>query len=229
MFKPTYLYVKTHNITGLKYFGKTTAKDPCKYKGSGVYWTRHLEKHGYDVVTEIIGLYTNEQECYDIALKFSIDNNIVKCSNWANLKEETLDGGWDYVNIGGLNIVPREMWSEQGLENNHNGCVKGGVKARDLKLGIHGLTPEQRKENTVLAQEAVFEKYGVKSIFSVLNTDPEFKEKQRNSLKDIGHQQGEKNSQYGKMWITNEIDSTRILKDSPIPDGWIKGRVLKQV
>ena len=23
-FKPTYLYVKTHNVTGLKYFGKTT-------------------------------------------------------------------------------------------------------------------------------------------------------------------------------------------------------------
>lgn len=29
-FLPTYLYIKTHNQTGLKYFGKTT-KDPFKY------------------------------------------------------------------------------------------------------------------------------------------------------------------------------------------------------
>ena len=223
MFKPTYLYVKTHNITGLKYFGKTTAKDPCKYKGSGVYWTRHIEKHGYNVVTEIIGLYTNEQECYDIALKFSIDNNIVKSTNWANLKEESLDGGWDYINSNGLNIVPREIWSEQGLENRHNGCVKSGVKARDLKLGIHALTPEQNKENRLLAQEAVFEKYGVKYIFSVLNKDTEFKEKQRNSLK-VGHQQGEKNSQFGKKWTSIHNDNTRekirIPEGMSIPEGW---------
>ena len=38
--KPTYLYVKQHNKTGLKYFGKTTKKDPLKYKGSGLYWKR---------------------------------------------------------------------------------------------------------------------------------------------------------------------------------------------
>ena len=29
---PTYLYIKEHSITGLKYFGKTTAKNPLKYK-----------------------------------------------------------------------------------------------------------------------------------------------------------------------------------------------------
>jgi hypothetical protein len=42
LFKPTTLYVKTHNITGLKYFGKTT-NDPFKYKGSGKYWLDHLK------------------------------------------------------------------------------------------------------------------------------------------------------------------------------------------
>jgi hypothetical protein len=44
MFKPTFLYIKTHSVTGLKYFGKTT-KDPFRYKGSGVYWVRHLKVH----------------------------------------------------------------------------------------------------------------------------------------------------------------------------------------
>ena len=29
---PTYLYIKQHSITGLKYFGCTTRKDHIKYK-----------------------------------------------------------------------------------------------------------------------------------------------------------------------------------------------------
>ena len=93
MFKPTYLYIKTHNVTGLKYFGKTT-KDPFKYSGSGVYWCRHIKEHGNNVTTEIYGFYTNETKCKDAALQFSQDNNIETDSNWANLKPENgLDGG----------------------------------------------------------------------------------------------------------------------------------------
>lgn len=34
-FVPPWLYIKQHNQTGLKYFGKTIRKDPKKYKGSG--------------------------------------------------------------------------------------------------------------------------------------------------------------------------------------------------
>ena len=98
MFKPTYLYVKTHNLTGLKYFGKTTAKDPYKYKGSGVRWINHLKKHGDNISTEILGYYTNKEECLKFALTFSKENNIIKSKFWANLKEESLDGGFDYIN-----------------------------------------------------------------------------------------------------------------------------------
>ena len=87
------LYVKTHNITGLKYFGKTTKPDPEKYKGSGIYWKKHIKKHGYDVKTEIIGTFDNEELCNGAALKFSIDNNIVESYLWANLRDENgLDG-----------------------------------------------------------------------------------------------------------------------------------------
>lgn len=93
-----HLYVKTHNITGLKYFGKTTSKDPHKYKGSGVRWVNHIEYHGYDVTTEIIGSFCDIDECLEFAVKFSIENNIVESADWANLKLETLDGGFDHIN-----------------------------------------------------------------------------------------------------------------------------------
>jgi len=41
-----------------------------------------------------------------------------------------------------------------------------------------------------------------------------------NSIK----QKGENNSQYGKCWITNEIESKKIYKGDIIPEGWRLGR-----
>ena len=87
-----YLYIKTHNKTGLKYFGKTT-RDPFKYTGSGKYWKKHLDKHGIDISTEIYGIYTDAYKCSIDALEFSKNNNIAKDAAWANLQEENgLDG-----------------------------------------------------------------------------------------------------------------------------------------
>lgn len=65
-----YLYVKTHNITKLKYFGKTK-KDPYIYKGSGKYWLNHIKKHGYDVTTEIIYQSTNLNDIKEKGIYFS--------------------------------------------------------------------------------------------------------------------------------------------------------------
>ena len=87
------LYVKTHNTTGLKYFGKTVNSNPFLYKGSGTYWKWHIKKYGYNVTTEIIGIYDNKEKCLEDALKFSIENNIVESTKWANLILESLDGG----------------------------------------------------------------------------------------------------------------------------------------
>ena len=103
MFKPTYLYVKTHNTTGLKYFGKTCKKDPYKYKGSGTRWNNHLGIHGNNCTTEIIGLFTDREECLRAALEFSVQNDIVVSPEWANLKLESLDGGWDHITTENIN------------------------------------------------------------------------------------------------------------------------------
>ena len=52
--------------------------------------------------------------------------------------------------------------------------------------------------------------------------------KKLKTYKNIKHQQGNKNSQYGMMWITNLKISKRIKKTDTIPEGWVKGRILKQ-
>jgi hypothetical protein len=103
-FKPTFLYVKTHLKTGLKYFGKTSRTDPYKYLGSGLYWLRHCRKHGKAVSTRIVGYYTDEVQCKKAAERFSKRHNIVNAEGpdgkklWANCIPETgTDGGMTRV------------------------------------------------------------------------------------------------------------------------------------
>lgn len=94
-YKPAYLYIKTHNKTGLKYFGKTT-QNPFMYKGSGTLWSAHIIKYGYNVTTELLNdgaPYINELELIKDATEFSIKNNIVESTEWANKRIENGDGG----------------------------------------------------------------------------------------------------------------------------------------
>lgn len=91
-YKPFCLYIKTHNTTGMKYFGYTS-KDPFEYKGSGKYWLRHLSVHGNDVTTKIFAHCKDLDEVSEVGLMFSKQHNIVESSEWANLKEESGTGG----------------------------------------------------------------------------------------------------------------------------------------
>jgi len=92
-FSPTALLVISHNVTGLKYFCKTAdLRNVYNYKGSGLYWKKHLNKHGKDVTVGVMGFYTDYQRCRDAALKFSQENDIVNSDAWANL---VLENGTD--------------------------------------------------------------------------------------------------------------------------------------
>lgn len=105
--KKIYLYVKTHNKTGLKYFGKTERNDPYSYLGSGKHWRRHLRKYGNDIHTEILNVYTDKEKCRVDAINFSIQNNIVESKEWANLVVEMLDGGDTSKTENYINSVPK--------------------------------------------------------------------------------------------------------------------------
>jgi hypothetical protein len=100
--QPTYLYIKRHLKTNLRYFGKTIkvpgTPEFQKYFGSGKRWSNHLKIHGTnDVINElIIGPYTNESELINLALWMSYELDIVNDSNWANLIPEN-----------GINCLPQ--------------------------------------------------------------------------------------------------------------------------
>lgn len=92
-FIPTWLMIKQHRVTGLKYFCKTYIANPVTYKGSGSYWKKHLKKHGKFIDTIWFQLFYDRDEMIEYATKFSIDNNIVESNEWANMIIETgIDG-----------------------------------------------------------------------------------------------------------------------------------------
>ena len=113
-FNPTWLYVKQHNITGLKYFGKTVKSDPNKYLGSGVYWTRHLNEHGENITTVWAQKFTDKESLVEFALQFSKENNIVDSAEWANLKpEDGLMGGNTGITLEGRQELSKKSSSRK--------------------------------------------------------------------------------------------------------------------
>jgi len=133
IFKPTFLYVKTHNKTGLKYFGKTVKSNPTKYRGSGIHWVNHIKKHGNDVTTEIIGFYENFEQCSKAALQFSIDNDIVNSSDWANMIVENGVGG-------GIIGTKHSEETKTKIKNSHKGVPKSDEHRKNISLNCYGRT-----------------------------------------------------------------------------------------
>lgn len=161
-FFPTYLMIKTHKVTGLKYFCKTTKKDPYKYKGSGNYWLNHLKIHGRDVDTEIIGYFTDSEECLRVALEFSEKHNVVTALGsdgkkiWANEKPENgHDGGKTYEGPRSKEVIDkaangvREFWKNATEEDRLRAKINGkinGAKSKKRVAGEWNQTSESKEK-----------------------------------------------------------------------------------
>lgn len=93
IYRPTWLYIKKHNKTGLKYFGMTSNPYINSYMGSGKYWKLHLKKYGKDITTEWCQLFESKEELQKFAAEFSEKYNIVESKEWANLVPESGEYG----------------------------------------------------------------------------------------------------------------------------------------
>ena len=226
-FKPTWLMIKKHNVTGLMYFCKTVGKDPIAYKGSGTRWARHLKKHGKEHVETIwCELYSDIYELVDFALTFSRDCDIVKSKEWANLiPENGLDGGWksptaEQLQKAGRNggFVNRNLWSQQTVDR------VSQDQSRRMKNTIKRLWVNERAKMLLGLQKAQFA-----AVTAAAST--ECNAKKRITFQLIGHQQGKKNSQYGTCWVIKDGNSIKIkteLLDEYLAQDYVKGRSCKR-
>lgn len=195
MSKLIYIYLKTHNKTGLKYLGKTI-QDPYVYKGSGTRWRNHLRKHGNDVSTEILFQSEDAEEIEKFSSSYSEKFNIVESKDFANLKPETGEGGFEHINNNPEMRKKVSKISSDWCKKNKFGGNMTQYLTEDSKRRMSWKGKHHTEET-----------------------------KKKISENRKGRGIGKENSQYGTMWITNEElkKNKKIKKTEPIPDGWKKG------
>jgi hypothetical protein len=141
--KTIYLLVKTHSITGLKYLCQTTRQDYNKYSGSGIYWKRHLKKHGSQHTTEVIKECPSKEEMVHWGNYYSNLWNIVESDKWANLKPEEGNGN--------TTAWTKELWNKSGFREKI-------VEARKTSYTTEQYRQQQRNNSKKLWANPEFRK-----------------------------------------------------------------------
>jgi hypothetical protein len=216
------VYKITNNINQKYYIGchKTTNVDDG-YMGSGVLIKRAISKYGIENFTKQILHYCSTSE-----EMFTKEFELVTITEQSYNLKLGGNGGFNYINTHNLNKP--ENWCLESVIRHKKGCKKGGIKNKTLGTGIFGLSFKQKseigKKANAATQLKLMDTIGYKSVFGILNKDEEFQLKRKAKFCEIDHQKGNKNSQYGTMWITNGEFNSKITKGLDLPDGWILGR-----
>jgi hypothetical protein len=218
------IYKITNKIDGKIYVGSHKTKDlNDKYMGSGKYLKYAQEKYGIENFTkEILFIFDTPEEMYAKEAEIVTENFLAE-NNTYNLKRGGF-GGFDYINKNSL----------YGFSNIET--AKLGRKNADLVLEkkygsnwrsefLNRRSPEEKTKSISKSIETK-KINGYVPAVSQLNSK-EAIEKKKETFKSNGHQQAEKNSQFGKQWITDGQFSKSIPKTSDIPFGWKKGRIIK--
>ena len=210
------IYKVTNKINGKIYIGSHKTKDlNDNYMGSGKYLTHAIQKHGIENFTKEI-LYVFDTPKQMNAKEAEIVNeDFLAESNTYNLKVGGF-GGWDYINNN------EDLRVAKNKKARKNANKKGALeKAKKAKAELMK-DPVYVKQIGQKISEANKGKHG---IFKGKKHSQESRKKM--SLSSKGKTVGEKNSQYGTIWITNGQENKKIKKDSTIPSGWYKGRKIK--
>jgi hypothetical protein len=215
------IYKITNQIDGKIYIGSHKTKDlNDDYMGSGKYLKYAQEKHGIENFTrDILFVFETPEEMYAKEAEL-VNEDFLALENTYNLKTGGF-GGFDYINEQGLQGFSNTETAKLGrLKANQSLESKYGPNWRSLYV-----TPERRMAASKKAVETKKSR-GYKSKTDQMQT-PDAVERKKQKFKEIGHQAGNKNSQYGKIWITDGVKSKSIFKDDIIPEGWYLGRVIR--
>ena len=207
-----YLVYKITNIkNGKFYIGCHKTEDMNDgYFGSGKILKLAIKKHGIENFTkEIIHEANSSKEM------FQKEKELVKLGKHSYNLKEGGSGGFDYINKN----LTKEDRSRIGKIAN---TVLQNLRKNDIvfqaqfneKLRIAAL--KRHKEGSLKSW---------KDNYSWLGKTHTEETKQKMATSHQGKHIGEKNSQYGKMWINNGTISTRINKTDDVPFGWKKGRI----
>lgn len=204
-----YTIYKIKNLAnGKEYIGKHQTKDlEDGYMGSGVALSKAIAKYGIESFKkEILHVFETEEDMNRKEAELVTEEYC--------LREDTYNicvGGQ-----GGFSYINREVWTVEKRRAHNKSVTPFGPGFNESLKGVHS---EAGKKGMSKARE-VMRKKGIKP-FKGRKHSEETLNKMRRS-KNVG----ESNASYGTMWITNEIENRKTKKDTPIPQGWRKGRVI---
>ena len=200
-----YLYEIKNNINGKIYIGVHKTKNLNDgYMGSGKRIKKAIKKYGEENFTKIIlEKFNSAKEMY-LKEKQIVTPAFLKRENVYNV----MRGGYG------------------GFEHLNNGSKEH--KKRCKKAGKKGANTIKRKKIGIFAPNFKYS-FSVCLENQKLGNSPESRAKAvlsaRKTFAKIEHQKGKKNSQFGTIWITNNITNKKIKKTDNIPVGWKKGRI----
>lgn len=206
-----YLYKITNKVNGKIYVGVHKTKDMDDgYMGSGKVIKSAIEKYGLDNFDKtIMETFDSSEKMFDRE-KEIVTEEFLDRDDVYNLRRGG-NGGFDYINA-------TKSEEDKRAHRSAGGKVSGPRSIR--------LTHEKRRKNGSYATEKnIFKNAEFQRTMSNRSLTDEAKAKRKSTMSINGHSKGEKNSQFGSMWITNEIENKKVKKDSDIPSGYRRGRI----
>lgn len=177
------------------------------YMGGGKRIKNSVKKHGKDAHRkEILEFFENRKDLSDREIQLINEEllNDPLCMNIA---------------LGGGNFVPIYISDELHKQISRLGGISLGNKI--LK------DPEYSKIHSENSSKIMKDNHKNKKIKYDTFKNKRHTDEARKKIgeKNSKNQLGNKNSQYGTIWITNGLINKKIKGDSDIPENWIKGRI----
>jgi len=203
-----YIYKITRIHDGKFYIGMYSTNNlEDEYFGSGKRITRSIKKHGKEAHQKEILEYLPDRESLKAREMQIVNIELLEDKNCLNLKLGG-GGGWDHL--------PAHMVRANAIANSGfiNPSIEGMKRIQEARSRNGKITGKIVGPTTIkFATLAAMAKTAC--------------EKRRQTMNERGHQQGEKNSQFGTYWVTNGVKHVKIKKEELeeyLARGYSKGR-----
>lgn len=209
------LYKTINLINGHFYIGvHSTRILEDGYLGSGTRLKAEISKYGKENFKREILEYRQDKKSLYLREKEIVNEELRQHELCLNLVDGGVSGG-DFSHLNDSSITHIQRAKKAAIRSNQN--IEKRRKSSD-RMRI--LSKKRHSLGLV--------KYG--NFQGKTHTEKTI-EKQKVTFKEIGHQQGEKNSQFGKCWIYHELIGSKKCKKELLPEyleqGWVKGRKMK--
>lgn len=210
------VYKTTNKINGKIYIGSHKTKNlNDNYLGSGKYLKHAIEKYGINSFTkEILFVFDTADQMYAKEAEL-VNEDFLSEQNTYNLKVGGF-GGFDYLNA----------WKDNPTHSNEHMSLmsKLGAPARNAERIERFSNNAYRQEWGDTSKRNQLQQYDKGRVPGMLGKTHSVDTKRKISIANSQKQQGNKNSQFGTLWITDGSSNKKINKTLDIPPGWYRGR-----